>query len=130
MYIGSIFAIGVFSKWLKMDDALIGALTNGSKFLSSIVYAFAVQEWHVYLGPVAEIVGEASPIVMRSLASKIVPKEQLGKINSLFGITESLAPLFYTPILASIYTSTLTTMSGAFFLVGGIMTLPGIMLFL
>lgn len=130
MLIGTMFAVSVFSSWLKMDDALIGALTNGSKVLSSLVYAFASVEWHMYIGPIAEIVGGASSISMRSLASKIVCKQELGKINSLFGIVESIAPLLYSPILAAVYSATLTTMTGAFFLVGGVMTIPGIVLFL
>lgn len=124
------FSVSVFSSWLKMDDALIGALTNGSKVLSSCVYAFASVEWHMYLGPIAEIVGGASMIAMRSLASKIVCKQELGKMNSLFGIVDSIAPLIYSPILAAVYNATLTTMTGAFFLVGGVMTIPGIVLFL
>lgn len=128
--LGTIFAIYVLTKRLKIDDALVGALTNGSKLLSGIVYAFAAREWHMLLGPIAEFIGEAAPIAMRSLASKLVAKQEVGKINSMFGIAESLAPLIYTPILAAVYTETLTTMPGAFFLVGGVMTVPGILLFL
>lgn len=82
------------------------------------------------LGPMAEFIGEAASIAMRSLASKIVAKQEVGKINSMFGIAESVAPLIYTPILAAVYSATLTTMTGAFFLVGGAMTVPGILLFL
>lgn len=67
---------------------------------------------------------------MRSLASKIVSSDEIGKINSLFGIVESAAPLIYSPVLAAVYSATITKMPGAFFLIGGIMTIPGVMLFL
>lgn len=127
--IGTGVAVTVMSSMLKMDDALIGSLASFSKILSSFVYAFAQIEWHMFIGPVAEIIGGAAFIAMRSLASKIVSSNELGKINSLFGIVESVAPLAYSPVLAAIYTSTLTRMPGAFFLVGGIMTIPGVMLF-
>lgn len=69
-----------------------------------------------FLGPVAEIIGGAAFIAMRSLASKIVSSSELGKINSLFGIVESIAPLIYSPVLAAVYSATLTKMPGAFFL--------------
>lgn len=127
---GTTFSVSIFSSLLKLDDALIGGMSSLSKVFSSFVYAFSVVEWHMYLGPVAEIIGGTSHIAMRSLASKIVNKEELGKINSLFGIVESIAPLAYSPILAAVYSHTLTTMPGAFFLVGGIMTIPGVCLFL
>lgn len=128
--VGTTFSVSIFSSILKIDDALIGAMSNGSKVLSSMVYAFATIEWHMYLGPIAEIIGGTSFIAMRSLASKIVCKEELGKINSLFGIVESVAPLVYSPALAAVYSATLTTMPGAFFLVGGLLTIPGVALFM
>lgn len=128
--IGTGFAVSVLSKIFKVDDALIGTMACFSKILSSFVYAFSQVEWHMFIGPVAEIIGGAAFIAMRSLSSKIVSSSELGKMNSLFGIVESIAPLIYSPVLASIYSATLTVMPGAFFLVGGIMTIPGVMLFM
>lgn len=128
--IGTGFAVTVLSSTFKMDDALIGSMASMSKIFSSFVYAFSQVEWHMFIGPFAEIIGGAAFIAMRSLASKIVSSSELGKINSLFGIVESIAPLIYSPVLAAIYSATLTVMPGAFFLVGGIMTIPGVMLFM
>lgn len=128
--LGTGFAVSVLSSKLKMDDALIGSMASFSKILSSFAYAFAEVEWHMFIGPIAEIIGGAALLAMRSLASKIVSSNELGKINSLFGIVESIAPLIYSPVLAAVYSATLTKMPGAFFLVGGIMTIPGVMLFL
>lgn len=128
--LGTGFAVTVLSSMFKVDDALIGSMASGSKILSSFVYAFSQVEWHMFLGPIAEVIGGAAFIAMRSLASKIVSRDELGKVNSLFGIVESIAPLVYSPVLAAVYSATLTKMPGAFFLVGGIMTIPGVMLFM
>ncbi|XP_031624861.1 solute carrier family 46 member 3 isoform X2 [Contarinia nasturtii] len=128
--LGTGFAMSILSSMFKVDDALIGSMASFSKILSSFVYAFSQVEWHMFIGPVAEIIGGAALIAMRSLASKIVSSNELGKVNSLFGIVESIAPLIYSPVLAAIYSATLTTMPGAFFLVGGCMSFPGILLFL
>lgn len=127
---GTAFSVSIFSSWLKIDDAIIGAMSSISKVLSSFVYAFSQVEWQLYLGPIADIVGGTTFIAMRSLASKIVSSDELGKINSIFGIVESIAPLIYSPVLAAIYAATLTEMTGAFFLVGGLMTIPGVGLFM
>lgn len=127
--LGTGFLVTVLSNIFKVDDALIGAMASGSKVLSSFVYAFSQVEWQMFLGPIAEIIGGGALIAMRSLASKIVPSSELGKINSLVGIVESIAPLIYSPTLAAVYSATITKMPGAFFLVGGIMIIPGAMLF-
>lgn len=91
--IGTSFSVGVFSRLLKLDDALIGVISCMSKILSSFVYAFAVTEWQLYLGPIVEFLNGTSFIAMRSIASKLVNSDQLGKLNSLIGVAEALMPL-------------------------------------
>jgi MFS transporter, PCFT/HCP family, solute carrier family 46, member 3 len=75
--IGTLLSIGVFSHLLKFDDAIIGVLSSMSKVMSSFVYAFAVTTWQFYIGPVAEILNGTSFIAMRSIASKLVEKDEL-----------------------------------------------------
>ena len=128
--IGTGFVVSVLSGMLKMEDALVGSIAIISKVPASLVYAFSQVEWHLYIGPIAEMIYGAAFIAMRSVASKIVSSNELGKINSLFGIIESVAPLAYSPLLATIYSATLTTMPGAFLLVSGFMSIPGSILFL
>lgn len=75
--VGTLVSIGIFSHLLKFDDAIIGVLSSLSKVLSSFVYAFAMTTMQFCLGPVAEILNGTSFIAMRSIASKLVPKEEL-----------------------------------------------------
>lgn len=119
----------VLSKMFKVHDAIIGAIAAASKVFSSYVFAFAVLEWHMFVGPVVEIMGGATFIAMRSIASKCVSKDELGKMNSLYSVIESISPLIYSPTLATIYSATISTMPGAFFLVGGTMFIPSIFMF-
>lgn len=53
-----------------------------------------------------------------------------GKMNSLFGLCEAVAPLVYGPLYSWIYSATLDSMPGACFLVGFGLTLPAVVLFL
>lgn len=129
-FIGTSFSIGVFSNLLKIDDALIGVLSSMSKILSGFVYAFAVKTWHVYFGCIVEILNGTSYIAMRSIASKIVSSDELGKVNSVFGLVEAFTPLIYVPMYTAIYSATLQTLPGAYFLVGGAMTAPAVFIFL
>lgn len=67
---------------------------------------------------------------MRSIATKLVDSDELGKVNSLFGVAEALMPLVYAPMYASLYQATIETLPGAFFLVGGALTAPAVIIFL
>lgn len=151
--LGTMVSVGLFSHLLKIDDAMIGVLSCMSKILSSFVYAFATSTWAIYMGkfsigsgksemhtctelmpsisaPLVEILNGTSFIAMRSIASKLVPPEELGKVNSLFGVCEALMPLVYGPMYSAVYRSTMNTLPGAFFLLGGALTLPAVAIFL
>lgn len=53
-----------------------------------------------------------------------------GKVNSLFGVCEALMPLVYGPMYSAVYAATMDTMPGAFFLLGGVLTMPAVLIFL
>lgn len=112
-----------------MDDALVGIISSTSKILSSAVYGLAVYPWQMYAGSVVEMLNGTSFISMRSIASKLVSSDELGKVNSMLGVTESIVPLVYAPLYAKIYASTLKTLPGTFYLVGGAMTIPALGIF-
>ncbi|GLV33311.1 uncharacterized protein CBL_12077 [Carabus blaptoides fortunei] len=127
---GTMVSVGLFSHLLKFDDAIIGVLSCLSKILGCLVYAFATTTWAIYLAPIADIFNGTSFIAMRSIASKLVPPEELGKINSLFGVCEALMPLVYGPMYSAVYASTMHTLPGAFFLLGGALTTPAVVIFI
>ena len=43
-------SVGLFSHVLKIDDALVGVMSCMSKILACFVYAFATEDWMIYLG--------------------------------------------------------------------------------
>ncbi|GJQ80800.1 hypothetical protein Trydic_g9391 [Trypoxylus dichotomus] len=127
---GTLFSLLFFSKFLKVDDAILGVISSASKIASSFVYAFAPTSTIFYLGAIVEMLNGTSFIAMRSITSKLVPPEELGKINSLFGVSEALMPLVYGPMYSFVYKSTIDTIPGSFLLLGGILTTPAIIIFL
>ncbi|XP_014291950.1 probable peptidoglycan muropeptide transporter SLC46, partial [Halyomorpha halys] len=122
--------IGVFSHMMKMDDAMLGLIACSSKIVASLFYAFAKTSTQFYLASLIDMVGGTAVIAMRSIASKLVPSEELGKINSLFGVCEAVVPLIYQPLYSFVYQKTLNTLPGAFFLVGSSLTSPTVFIFL
>ncbi|XP_013142269.1 PREDICTED: solute carrier family 46 member 3-like [Papilio polytes] len=128
--VGTLFSVGVFSHILKFDDAIIGVISCTSKILSGFMYAFATKTWHIYIAPLIEIFNGTSFIAMRSMVSKLVDKDELGKVNSFFGVAEAMMPLVYAPMYTTVYTATIKTFPGAFFLLGGGLTVPAVVIFL
>ncbi|XP_046967216.1 solute carrier family 46 member 3-like [Vanessa cardui] len=128
--VGTLFSVGVFSHLLKFDDAIIGVISCTSKILSGFMYAFSTKTWQIYIAPLIEIFNGTSFIAMRSMVSKLVEKDELGKVNSFFGVAEAMMPLVYAPMYTTVYTATLKTFPGAFFLLGGGLTVPAVLIFL
>lgn len=126
---GTMFALIFFTKYLKIDDAMLGILSSASKILASLVYTFAPSPGVFYIGAIVEMLNGTSFIAMRSIVSKLVSPDELGKINSLFGVCEALMPLAYGPMYSLVYTSTIDYVPGAFFLLGGFLTTPALFIF-
>lgn len=95
---GTGISVGVFSHIFKIDDAIVGIYSSMSKILASFVYGFAQTAFVFYLGrlvtkfsyailmmktgftgAIVEILNGTSFIAMRSIASKLVQPEELGK---------------------------------------------------
>ncbi|XP_031763048.2 solute carrier family 46 member 3-like isoform X2 [Galleria mellonella] len=128
--VGTLFSVGVFSHLLKFDDAIIGVISCTSKILSGFMYAFATKTWQIYIAPLVEIFNGTSFIAMRSMVSKLVERDELGKVNSFFGLAEAMMPLVYAPMYTTVYTATIKSFPGAFFLLGGGLTVPAVVIFL
>lgn len=77
-----------------------------------------------------EIFSGTSFTAMRSIATKLVEKDELGKMNSLIGAAEAMIPLVYSPMYSFLYKETINTFPGAFYLVGSALITPTVGIFL
>ncbi|XP_046970551.1 proton-coupled folate transporter-like [Vanessa cardui] len=127
---GTAVAVTVLSKYFKVHDDLLGAIATTSKVLSSFVYGLAPNKSWFYAGPVLDFFGNCGSTVVRSLGTKVVDPDEIGKICSLIGVVEAIVPVIYTPIYSKLYSKTLETLPGAFYLLGGLMTIPAVFIFI
>ncbi|CAH0627263.1 unnamed protein product [Chrysodeixis includens] len=125
--IGTIFSIMVLSKHLQFHDSMLGIVSTLSKVAASFVYCFAPNEKIFYLAPLVEILNGTSLLAMRSLITKLVEPNELGKVNSLVALVENLMPLIYVPLYTRVYSATMEVLPGAVFLMGALMTIPAIL---
>ncbi|KAL3277580.1 hypothetical protein HHI36_012923 [Cryptolaemus montrouzieri] len=114
---GSIFALSVFSKYFKLEDAMLGMIAMISKICACFIFAFATSGSIFYVGAFVEIFHSTCHIALRSLMTRIVPTHELGQANSVFGIFEAFTPLIFGPFYMKLYTSTITIFPGAFYIV-------------
>ncbi|XP_047985958.1 solute carrier family 46 member 3-like isoform X2 [Leguminivora glycinivorella] len=127
--VGTVFSLIVFSKMLKWHDSVLGIISTSSKIVGSFIYCFAATATVFYIAPLVEILNGTSLLAMRSIMSKLVAPDELGKVNSIFGLTENLMPLIYVPLYTTVYTRTMDVLPGAVFLMGAGMSVPAIAVF-
>lgn len=122
-------SMALLTQRLRLDDSVVAIVASTSECLANVVYAFAARPWHLYMGPIVEIFAGSSTIAVRSMASKLVGSDERGKVNSLLGVAQSLLPVLYVPVYVRVYAATLDSLPGAFFLLGGVLTLPALAIY-
>ncbi|KAJ0174133.1 hypothetical protein K1T71_010279 [Dendrolimus kikuchii] len=127
---GTAVAVSFFSKYLKIHDTFVGIIATTCKIVSSIVYGLAPTRGWFYAGPAFDFFGPSGLTAIRSLGTKVVTLEQVGKLFSLIGLVESLVPIIYIPLYSQLFIETVDTLPGAFYFVGGAMTVPALFIFL
>ncbi|KAI5723435.1 hypothetical protein M8J76_005934 [Diaphorina citri] len=127
---GTMFSVVIFTKWLKVEDTIVGVISVLSKIISGLIYAFASTPTVFFVGPFAALFSGTSFIAMRAIISKLTSAEELGKVMSAFMLFEAIAPMIYNPMYSAVYKNTLDIMPSCFFLLGEFLTLPAIFMFL
>jgi PCFT/HCP family folate transporter-like MFS transporter 1/3 len=119
----------VFSNYLKLNDAtisIIGMLCASVRFL---ILAWSEESWMVWL---AVVVGSLAGIInspVRSLLSKLVNENEIGKMFSILGTGETIAK-FTAVVFTSIYGYSLNIFAGMPFVIAAILYTAMILLVL
>ncbi|KAL0892466.1 hypothetical protein ABMA27_015575 [Loxostege sticticalis] len=124
--IGALFSISVFSKKLGWHDSALCLISIVSKLVGSVYIAFVQTDLQMFMVPIIEILNATTFTSLRSMASKLVPSHEMGKMNSLFSLVETLGALMFDPTYTALYSKTLEAFSGAVFIYSAFMTLPPI----
>nr|XP_049702823.1 proton-coupled folate transporter [Helicoverpa armigera] len=124
--LGALFSISVFSKRWGFHDSMLCLISIVSKLAGSILIIFVQTDLHMFMVPLIEILNATTFTSLRSMASKLVPSEEMGKMNSLFSLVETLAALMFDPTYSKLYSNTITVFSATVYVFSAIMTLPAI----
>ncbi|CAH4007801.1 proton-coupled folate transporter-like [Pieris brassicae] len=128
--LGALFSISVFSKRWGFHDSVLCLISIVSKLVGSICISFVRTDFHMFMIPIVEILNATTFTSLRSMASKLVRDEEMGKMNSLFSLVETLAALLFDPTYTTLYAHTLTIYTGAVYMYSAVLTIPAIVMLL
>ncbi|XP_026486092.2 proton-coupled folate transporter-like [Vanessa tameamea] len=124
--LGALFSISLFSKHWKFHDSMLCLISITSKLIGSVYIAFVKTDLEMFMVPIVEILNATTFTSLRSMASKLVLSEEMGKMNSLFSLVETLAALMFDPTYSALYARTIPVFTGAVFIFSAFMTIPAI----
>ncbi|XP_023024963.2 probable peptidoglycan muropeptide transporter SLC46 isoform X1 [Leptinotarsa decemlineata] len=112
-----LFLIGILHKWMKIRESILILIGTSSRLTGSVVDALATESIHIYVGAFAKSINGVTSPMVRTLISKLVEREEVGKIFSIMMISEFLMGLFASPLYTYIFNITINTKPGLFYLV-------------
>lgn len=129
IYTGTTIIIELLSKRLQIADSLIAIFATLSKITANAVYASSFTSWLFYAGAAVEMFTTGTGIAVRSIGSKVVLADEVGKLNALLGLVESLEPTLYAPLYLAVWDATRDSFTGAFLLMSIALILPALLIF-
>ena len=106
---------------VKLHDSSISLLESLTSIFNLLMLAFVQNEWMLYIGGIVAFLDSSATTVFRSMISKAVEEDEIGKIFSVVGLFHALMPFATGPIFGYLYSTTVKNQSNAFlFLLIGI----------
>ncbi|KAL7298255.1 hypothetical protein TKK_0009241 [Trichogramma kaykai] len=105
--IGMLLLIKLVGSILKLPETVIVVLSCLSTSISCLGKAFVSKPYHMYITAGIGMFSASAVPAIRSIVSKTVPQDDLGKTFSVITIVEMIIPFAATPLYLYIYTHTL-----------------------
>ncbi|XP_054710864.1 proton-coupled folate transporter-like [Uloborus diversus] len=119
--------VPIFVGFFKMRDSTLGIIGTVSMLLKNLFYAFA-KEGYVfiyYIGILSGIFSSLSTLAIRSFISKLIDKEELGRVFSFLATCEAIVPTLGTIAVTKVFNATIEIYpSVSYLMTVGILALP------
>ncbi|XP_013184397.2 proton-coupled folate transporter [Amyelois transitella] len=127
--LGALISISIFSRKLKWHDSVLGIISNASKIIGSICTSLARNSMEMYIAVIVESFNATSFTALRSISSKLVTKDEIGKMTSMFNLTEILASMVFAPLYSSVYKWTLKIDASVIYYMNTVLTILPLAIF-
>ncbi|XP_027847466.2 proton-coupled folate transporter-like [Aphis gossypii] len=124
MLFGSLFSLGILSRKLKMNDAMIGLIATTFDIATAVGFLTVTKFQYLLFVPPLELFRGAALALSGAIASKCVESHELGSMNSVRMAIENLSKSAILPLYSIVYNKTLETMPSAFFIISICLSLP------
>lgn len=114
-FIGTIIVTGFFVNYLKLVDPILIIISIACRLISRVLYTFAKGFVMIYLAGAVDMFNSAPSIAMRSLISKVVATDELGRVYSVMSIIETAIQPVAIIAYSQIYGDTIQTFPATFF---------------
>ena len=109
--------VPILSNKLRLHDTTISIMETVTSIINLLILAFVRNTWMLYIGGVIALLDNSATTMFRSLISKTVDDNEIGKVFSVVGGFQALIPFASGPIFGYIYKSTLEFQPNTFLFV-------------
>ena len=82
--------------------------------INTLIWAFCTTEWMLYIGSAIAFLDSTSTTVFRSMITKIVKPDEIGKVFSVVAIFQAILPFIGAPLFGILYKNTVATQPNTF----------------
>ncbi|KAJ3648217.1 hypothetical protein Zmor_020037 [Zophobas morio] len=119
--LGTISAVYVLHKVLKIPETVLILVALLSSLNGALMMGLAHSYWTVYFVPLAKLLDGIFGPMVRSLVSKVLPNEEIGKVFASLTACQFFLGIVGSPLYTLIYNDTISTSPGFFnFVTAGI----------
>ena len=115
--IGNLLILPFFSLKCKLHDTFLQTVFVALECIGFIVFTFSNQLWQIYVSNgIIELFTSLKWALLRSITSKSVNSNEIGKMFSFYAILGSVVPFIANPAYRQLYNLTLDTFPSAILL--------------
>lgn len=109
--------IPFLSHKVGLRDITITIIDMLTSLVNSLVMAFAVSEWMLYVGACIAFLDSSSSTMYRCIVTKLVDPDELGTILSVIGAVQAFVPIIAAPCFGLLYRNTVDVFPQTYLLV-------------
>ncbi|KAL4704076.1 hypothetical protein ACJJTC_004422 [Scirpophaga incertulas] len=127
--LGALISISLFSRRWQWDDSVLGLISSSSKLVGALATGLARNSLEMYLAIAVETFNATSYTAMRSISSKLVTSDELGKMVAVFNLAEIVTYMVFSPIYSWTYMMTVKTDAGIVYYISAVLTILPLIFF-
>ncbi|XP_064099680.1 probable peptidoglycan muropeptide transporter SLC46 [Macrobrachium nipponense] len=118
--LGSLVMVPLLSTGMGISDNYLAILGASASILDYILYGLVSVDSYflVWIAPCVALLVNSCSIAIRSMLSKFVTGDELGKVSAVMGALDGVMPMISFSLYTSVYHATVHTFPGAQFFFG------------